>query len=170
MSTKMTFRVKMALYAVVLLTAMLLDGAVFGALNLRYSPSVMPIAVACIGLWEGIEKGAIFGLAGGCLWAWSTALSMYGAWRILVLTLVGLAAGLLAERFLLQGWKTALSISVPALVATDGLYAIFLSLSGTLPAGAFFNEFLPRCLISLIFCGVFYPVTRYISRIGGFHG
>ena len=78
MSTKMTFRVKMALYGVVLLVAMLLDGAVFGALNLRYSPSVMPIAVACVGLCESTERGILFGLIGGCLCAWSTSLTTAG--------------------------------------------------------------------------------------------
>ncbi len=170
MSTKTQFRMKMALYGVVLLLAMLLDGAVFGALDLRYSPSVMPIAVACIGLWEGTERGTIFGLVGGCLRVWSTELTMYGAWCLFILTLIGLASGLLAERFLLQGWKTALGVSIPALLFTDGLYAIVLSINGTLPAGAFFNEFLPRCLLSLLFCLFFFPVTRYVSRIGGFHG
>ena len=73
MSSKMRFRMKMALYVVVLFAAMLLDEAVFGAMNLRYRPCVMPIAVACIGLWEGVEKGSIFGLVCGCLWAWRPA-------------------------------------------------------------------------------------------------
>lgn len=170
MSGKTQFRIKMALYGAVLLAAMLLDGAVFGALELRYPPCVMPIAVACVGLWEGTERGAILGLIGGCLWAWSDRLTMHGAWYIVVLTVVGLAAGLLSERFLLQSWKTALSVSAPAVFFTDGVYSIFLSLNDVLPAGAFFNEFLPRWLISLAFCGVFFPATRAISRIGGFHG
>ena len=52
MSSKMQYRMKMALYAVVLLAALMLDEAVFGALKLRYKPCVMPMAVACIGLWE----------------------------------------------------------------------------------------------------------------------
>ena len=101
MSSKMRFRMKMALYVVALFAAMLLDEAVFGAMNLRYRPCVMPIAVACIGLWEGIEKGSIFGLVGGCLWAWSGPLSLMGAWHIVALTLVGFASALLAQRFLL---------------------------------------------------------------------
>ena len=170
MAGKTQNRIKLALYGVVLLVALLMDSAAFGALHLRYTPSVVPIAVACIGLWEGTERGIIFGLIGGCALAWSTELSMYGAWCILVLTVVGLAAGLLSERFLLQSWKTVFSISAAALFACDGLYTMFLSMSGTLSAGAFFNEFLPKCLISLVFCAVFYPITAYISRIGGFHG
>jgi hypothetical protein len=170
MSSKTQFRLKMALYTAVLLGALLLDGAVFGALDLRYIPCVMPVAVACIGLWEGAEKGSIFGLVGGCLWAFSDALSMYGAWRIVTLTVIGLVSGILSQRFLLQGWKTALSFSVPAVFLTDGLYVIFLSWVGRMPGSAFMTEFLPACLISLVFCAVFYPITRYISRIGGFHG
>ena len=170
MSGKTQIRIKMALYAFVLLAALLMDSAAFSALHPRYTPCVMPIAVACIGLWEGADRGIIFGLIGGCVWAWSNELSMYGAWRILVLTVTGFSAGILSQRFLLQSWKTIFSISAAALVLCDGLYTVFLSLSGTLATGAFFNEFLPRCLISLIFCLLFYPVTQYISRIGGFHG
>lgn len=170
MSTKNQFRIKMILYGVVLLLALLLDSAAFGAVHPRYTPTVLPIAVCCIGLWEGTEKGAIFGLLGGCFAAWSGSLSMYGAWKILVLTGAGLTAGLLSERFLLQSLKTIFSICAAALFFSEGLYTIFLSLSGTLSAGAFFNYFLPCGLISLVFVFLFYPVTSYISRIGGFHG
>lgn len=170
MSSKIQFRVKMILYFVVLLLALLLDNAAFSTLHLRYRPCVMPIAVACIGLWQGAEKGSIFGLIGGCLWAWSSALSMYGVWRIVTLPLVGLAAGILSERFLLQSLKTIFSVSAPALFLTEGMYVIFLSISEKLPPEALITEFLPGCLISLVFCFVFYPITRYISRIGGFHG
>jgi hypothetical protein len=81
-----------------------------------------------------------------------------------------MVSGMLSQRFLLQGWKTALSFSVPAVFLTDGLYVIFLSWVGRMPGSAFMTEFLPACLISLVFCAVFYPITRYISRIGGFHG
>lgn len=170
MSSKMQFRIKQLLFGVVLLLALLLDTAAFTALDLHYRPYVMPIAVACIGLWQGTEKGCVFGLIGGCLGAWSTALSLYGAWQIITLPLVGLAAGILAERFLLQSLKTIFSVSAPALFLTEGLYVIFLSFSGTLPPGAFMTDFLPECLISLVFCLIFYPITQYISRIGGFHG
>ena len=113
MSSKMRFRMKMALYVVVLFAAMLLDEAVFGAMNLRYRPCVMPIAVACIGLWEGIEKGSIFGLVGGCLWAWSGPLSLMGAWHIVALTLVGFASGLLAQRFLLKAGRRSSASAFP---------------------------------------------------------
>ena len=170
MSGKNQTRMKMALYGVVLLAALLMDSAAFGAVHPRYTPCVMPVAVACIGLWEGTEKGIVFGLIAGLAAAWSTELSMHGAWRILVLTVEGFVSGMLSERFLLQSWKTIFSISAAALVICEGLYTIFLSMTGTLSAGAFFNEFLPCGLLSLIFVAVFYPVTRYISRIGGFHG
>ena len=159
MSSKMRFRMKMALYVVVLFAAMLLDEAVFGAMNLRYRPCVMPIAVACIGLWEG-----------GCLWAWSGPLSLMGAWHIVALTLVGFASGLLAQRFLLQSWKTIFSISIPALLLTEGVYVVALTARGVLPGSVIITDLVPECLLSAVFCVVFYPITQYISRIGGFHG
>jgi hypothetical protein len=170
MSTKNQARLRVALYVAVLLGAMLLDSAAFGAMHLTYVPCVMPVAVCCIGLWVGMEQGCTYGLVGGLLWALSGALSMYSAWRVLVLTLVGLLSGLLAQQFLLQGWKTALSFSLPAVFLCDGLYVLFLSATGTLPAGTLFSHFVPACIISLVFCGIFYPITRFISRIGGFHG
>ena len=170
MSSKMRFRMKMALYAVVLFAALLLDEAVFSAMNLRYRPCVMPIAAACIGLWEGVEKGSIFGLVGGCLWAWSGPLGLMGAWHIVALTLVGFASGLLAQRFLLQSWKTIFSISIPALLLTEGVYLVALIAQGILPASVLITDLAPECLLSAAVCVVFYPITQYISRIGGFHG
>ena len=93
MSSKAQFRIKMALYGVVLILAELIQTAVFGELNLGMAPCIMPVAVSCIALFEGAERGGIFGLAGGCLWAWATALSMYGAYVIVILTIIGAAAG-----------------------------------------------------------------------------
>lgn len=170
MSSKTQFRIKMALYAAVLILAELLQTAVFGALNLGIVPCVMPVAVACIGIFEGAERGCIFGFAGGCLWAWSTALSMYGAWCIVCLPVIGFLAGLITERFLLRGPKTALSISAGALVLTDGLYVIFQIGFGRIPFGALGTIFVPECIVSLVLCLLIYPLTAQISRIGGFHG
>lgn len=170
MSSKTLFRVKIALYALLLILAELLQTSVFGNLNLGLVPSVVPVAVACISLFEGAEKGSLYGLAGGCLWAWSTELSYYGAWCIVILTVIGALGGLVTERFLLRGIKTALCISLPALLLTEGVYALASVFAGTIPFRVIFTTFLPETLISLILCLVFYPLTAYISRIGGFHG
>lgn len=170
MSSKTQFRVKMALYAAVLILAELLQTSVFGGLSLGIVPCVMPVAVVCISLFEGAQRGSVFGLAGGCLWAWSTALSMYGAWCIVILTVTGALAGLITERFLLRGVKTALCISAAALLLTDGLYVLVGAVSGRIPLNAFVTIFIPECLLSLLLCLLFYWITAQISRIGGFHG
>lgn len=170
MSGKMQNRMKIALYVVLLLVSLLVQESVFGALNTRFSPCILPVTVMCIGLWEGMERGGIFGLVGGCLWAWSSELTMFGAWCIVILTVIGVAAGFMAERFLMQSWKTALCIGIPALFLTDGVLILYLSVQGTLPGSAVLSQFVPQCLISLIFGAAIYPVTEYISRIGGFHG
>ena len=170
MTSKTQFRIKMALYVVVLILAELIQTSVFGTMSLGLVPSVMPVAVSCISVREGAERGSIFGLIGGCLWAWSTRLSFYGAWCILLLTGIGITAGLITDRFLLQGIKTALSISAGALLLTDGLYTLYGIFAGTIPIYALITVFLPCTLISLILCLLFYPLTAYISRIGGSHG
>ncbi len=170
MSSKTQFRVRMALYALLLVLAELLQTSVFGSLHLGLVPSIMPVAVSCISLFEGSQRGCIFGLIGGCIWAWSTELSYFGAWCIVILTVIGTLAGFITERFLLRGIKTALCISIPALLLTDGLHALVSVFSGTIPAVALITTFLPEMLIALVFCFLFYPLTAYISRIGGFHG
>jgi len=170
MTSKTQFRIKMALYAVILIVAELLQTSVFGSMSFGLVPSVMPVAVSCISVCEGAERGSIFGLAGGCLWAWSTRLTFYGAWCILLLTATGILAGIITDRYLLQGIKTALSISAGALLLTDGLYTIYGIFSGTIPPYVFFTVFLPEALIALVLCLVIYPITAHISRIGGFHG
>ena len=170
MSSKTQFRIRMALYAVILIVAELLQTSVFGTMSLGLVPSVMPVAVACISVCEGSERGSIFGLAGGCLWAWSTRLTFYGAWCILLLTATGILGGLITERYLLQGIKTALSISAGALFLTDGLYTIYGIFSGSIPPYVFFTVFIPEALIALVLCLVIYPISTHISRIGGFHG
>lgn len=170
MSTKTLFRLKMALYAAVLLFAELLQTAVFGGLRLGLVPCVMPLAVVCIALFEGGEKGAIFGLAGGCLWAWGTALSMYGAFCIVILTVVGTLTGLITERYLLRGLPTALCMGAAALLLTDGLYVLTQASSGHIPAKVFFTLFVPECLLSLALGLLIYAMIAQISRIGGSHG
>ncbi len=170
MSTKTLFRLKMALYAAVLLLAELLQTAVFGSLSLGLVPCVMPLAVVCIALFEGGEKGCIFGLVGGCLWAWGTSLSYYGAICIVLLCAIGTATGLITERYLLRGLPTALCTGAAALLLTDGLYVLEEIISGRIPGKAFFTLFIPECLLSLVLGLLFYAMIAQISRIGGTHG
>lgn len=170
MTSKTRFRIRMALYAAVLILAELLQTSIFGGLRLQLAPCIMPVAVISISLFEGTERGCVFGLAGGCLWAWSTALSMYGAWCIVSLTAISILAGLITQRFLLRGIKTALSISAAALLLTDGLYVLQHVLSHRLPTGAVLTVFLPSFLISMCFCPLFYAISAQISRIGGSYG
>lgn len=170
MSQKAHSRIKYTLYAAIVLLSYLLEDAAFSPLNILWTPLIMPIAVTAIGICEDQEKGGIYGLAAGLLWAISTDFNMYGAWRILALTITGIAGGMLSQRYLLKGLKTLILLSIPALVLSDGVYVIFRSVGGSLPGFAFFTLFLPQCLISLIFCLIIYPMTGYVSRIGGFHG
>lgn len=170
MSSKTLFRIKMTLYALLLILAELLQTSVFGNLNLGFVPSAMPVAVACISLFEGSQRGCIFGLAGGCIWAWSTEMSYYGAWCIVALTVTGALAGLITERFLLRGIKTALCICASALLLTEGLYVLVSVFSGVIPVLALVTVFLPEMVAGLILCLLFYFLSAHISRIGGFHG
>ena len=46
MTSKTQFRIKMALYAVILIVAELLQTSVFGSMSFGLVPSVMPVAVS----------------------------------------------------------------------------------------------------------------------------
>lgn len=170
MSVQAKNRIKLALYVLTMVLAELVQTSVFGGLRLGVIPCVIPVAVACVSVFEGAENGGVFGLVGGCLWAWSTQMSYYGVWCILAMTLLGVLAGLVTERFLLRGLPTALCVSAAGLVLTDGLYTLARLIAGRLPAGALWSTLLPECLISLALCLVFYPLTAAIARIGGSHG
>ena len=170
MTSKAQSRLKVVLYILVLLLAELVQTSVFGTLKLGVIPCVMPVAVACISVCEGAENGCVFGLLGGCLWAWSDQTGYYGVWCILALTAAGVLAGLITERVLLKGLKTALVLSGGALLLTEGLYAVTSAFSGRIPPSALITTFLPGALIALILCLGFFPLTDRISRIGGLHG
>lgn len=163
-------RVKLLMYSLTLLFAYLLEDAAFPPLNTLYNPLILPVAITAIGITEGQERGAIFGLAAGLLWALGTDFNMYGAWRIIAFTLTGLFAGLITGAYFLKNLKTSLLLSIPALFLSDGLFVLFRSFAGSLPPAAFFTLFLPQAALSLLFCLIFYPLASYISRIGGFHG
>ena len=168
MSSKTRFRVKMALYGLLLVLSQLLETTLFGRFGLV--PSLIPVTVAGISMFEGAQRGCIFGLVGGCIAAWSTELSIYGAWCIVSLTMIGALAGLVTERFFLRGVKTALCIGGPALVLTEGVYALTAIFTGQLPPVALLTAFLPDVLLALAFGLVLYPLMARVSQIGGFHG
>ena len=52
----------------------------------------------------------------------------------------------------------------------EGVYVVALTARGVLPGSVIITDLVPECLLSAVFCVVFYPITQYISRIGGFHG
>ncbi len=170
MTSKTLFRLKMVLYAVLLIIAELLQTSVFGNVGGRLSPAAMPVAVVCICLFEGSQRGCIFGLIGGCLWAWSTKLGYYGAWCIVILTVIGTLVGYVTEQFLLQGLQTALFSTIPAVLLTKGVYLLAGAVGGLVPYFSFVTVFLPELVISLILCLVFYPLTLAVSKIGGSYG
>ncbi len=170
MANKAHLYLKMTLYVMLLILAELMQTSVFGNLDFRLTPSVMPIAVACIGLFEGSQRGCILGLVGGCLWAWSTQLSYYGAWCIVILTVIGTMAGLVTELYLLRGIQTTLCLCAIAMLLTEGMYLLMGILGGSIPLYALFNTFLPETVISLLCCLFFYPLTAYVAKIGGTHG
>lgn len=154
-------------YAVALLIVWALDAYVLSRFPLfGVTPVLLPVAVTAVGVLEGASGGAGFGLAAGLIWATAYPGSQGG--RVLLLTLVGLFAGALAQYALAQTLMGCLLCSAAALFAIEALQVaenLFFLHTSLLPA---LRVALPQLLWTLFWVpavyGIFY---RVFIRVGG---
>ena len=155
--------IKVILYAVILIISYLLQAMAFvrtGLFGIR--PLVLPTAVVSVAVFEGSEKGSLFGLFAGMLCDLSMAQPMIEF--TLILTLVGAGVGLLADKLLSRGFPTYVICSVAALAAASAVQTIgailFSNASG---ADAFYVAW-RQTLCSLIFVWPLYYPARAIAK------
>lgn len=154
-------------YALALLGVWLLDAYVLTRLPLfGATPLLLPIAAAAVGVLEGTSGGAGFGLGAGILWA--TAYSGSQGERILLLTLIGLFSGALAQYALAQTLMGCMLCSAAALAVVElshmaeELFFLRAGLWPTLCAAT------PQLIWTLCWAPVVYSVFyRVFSRVGG---
>lgn len=119
-------------YALALFPVWLLDACVLSRWTLfGVSPLLLPVAVAAVSTLESVTAAMGFGLGAGLLW--TAAYPGGNSIRVLLLTLVGLGAGLLAQYVLSRSFLGCLTSSAAVLAALEiGRTAIGLIAGGSL--------------------------------------
>lgn len=104
-----------ALYGVLFLFMTVFQTVTFGRLRVfGVKLSLIPVALACIAMHVGGERGAIFGLVAGTFWCLTGAAG--GALHIVLLSLGGAVVGYACDRYLRRNFFSALLMSLGTLL------------------------------------------------------
>lgn len=164
--TRQDWLYKWTSYALALLPVWWLDAyvlsrwPVFGA-----TPVLLPVAVTAVGVLEGVSGGAGFGLGTGLLWAAAYPGGHGG--RVLLLTLVGIFTGALAQYALAQTLLGCLLCSAASLAVVELIQIVEELFFLRAQLGPALYAALPQLLWTLCWVpavyGIFY---RVFSRVG----
>lgn len=162
MTTK-DFAVKWLAYTLALLPIWFLEAYVLSRYPLHgVKPMLLPLCVMAVATLEGATAGAGFGLGVGILFD-AMDRGVPGA-MILIMALLGLGAGLLAQYALRQDLVGCFLCSVLALTAMDALRIGARLLTGTAPLEVMARLALREILWSLCFIPPVYLVFRWVFR------
>ena len=156
---------KWIVYALALLPLCLIDQLILGrAAPFGVAPLLYPLAAVAVGMMEGAFAGSLYGLATGLIW-W---LGGGGAPVILLITLVGMTAGICAKKGWGLNFLNYLLLCLALLVVGDGLRVLLYLARGVAGASALLAVALPEVLCSLVFSGPVYLLYRFVyRRVGG---
>ena len=153
-------------YALTLLPVWWLDAyilsrwPVFGV-----TPVLLPVAVTAVSVLEGVSGGAGFGFGAGLLWA--AYPGGHGS-RVLVLTVMGMLTGALAQYALAQTLMGCLLCSAAVVAALELIRVaqeLFFLRAQLLPA---LSSAIPQLLWTLCWVPAVYGIFfRVFSRVGG---
>lgn len=158
---------KWCAYALALIPVWLLDAYVLSRWTFfGVSALLLPVAVASVGTLEGITGGMGFGLGVGLLWA--AAYPGGQSHRVLLLTVVGLAAGALAQYVLSQTFLGCFVATAAILAGLEGGRAVAVSIT----VGAAPGALLRVCGLQLVWSLCWTPVVyrrfyRVFRQAGG---
>ena len=165
--TRQAWLQKWISYTLALLGVWLLDAYVLSRFPVfGVTPILLPVAATAVGVLEGVSGGAGFGLATGLLWATAYPSSM--GLRVLLLTVVGMLTGALAQYALSQTLMGCLLCSAATLAVIEAAYAAqeLFFLRATL--WSVLRSALPQLLWTLCWAPVVYGVFhRVFLRVGG---
>lgn len=153
------------LYALLFLAVMLVQNMLFGRLRVwGVKLNLMPVVIACIGLWTGHEAGGFFGLIAALVWSATGADD--GSLSIVSFTLIGIFAGWLCDCVFSRRFLPAMFLSLAAVFLHE--LALFLlkyylesasfSLLAWVPATA---------ALSLLTAPALYLLAKAIGKAGG---
>ena len=114
--------VRWLVYLALAAVCYLLQACVFSRMPiLGAGPLILPVAVACVALWEGADRGALFGLLAGVLC--DAAMGRPAVMYTLLLTALGVGVGALSEKLLRRGLLGCLACSFLVLAVCILLHA-----------------------------------------------
>ncbi len=160
MTTK-DFCVKWLAYALALLPVWFAEAFLLSAVPIfGVKPMLMPLAAAAVATLEGASGGAGFGLAVGTLM--DAMLPGFPGGMVIVMTLLGLGAGLLARYVLRQNLVGCLLCSVMALGVIDlGRVAVRL-VTGAAPLAVLLSLAGREILLSMCFAPLVYGLFLWV--------
>jgi len=153
------------LYAVLFLAVMLIQTVLFGRLRfVGVKLNLLPIVMACIGLWTGHESGGLFGLIAGLVWSATGADD--GSLSIVSFTLIGIFAGWLCDSVFPRRFLPALGLSFSAVFLHE-LARFLLKYYLESAAGSLFFWVPVTAGLSLLTAPVLYLLAKAIGKAGG---
>lgn len=153
------------LYCALLVLLMMLQTVVFGNRTIfGIHPDLVPLAITCVCLREGPERGGLFALLTSLVWCLSGV--DLGSVRILILTVVPVLGSLLCRSVLENRFLPCLFFSLLTLFCEQAAMFLLKHFFGTLPAECFLKDVLPCVLISMVLYPAVYPTVKAIARIG----
>lgn len=150
------------LFPVWLLDAYILSRYPIGSLI----PQLLPLTVVCIAIFEGAYAGTGFGLATGLLWTLTYPGTM--SMRILLLSLVGLSVGILAQYALRQSFPGYLLCSAATYAVLSAMNIFRELLIHSAPLSVLLGVGIGETILTLIWSPlIFFLFARIFARVGG---
>lgn len=151
-------------YALFALLSLLLQESLFSRLPVAGVTAVLlPVTVACAAMHLGTERGALFGLCAGALWALSGAAD--GGLLLLAAAVSGALCGWLCDAVFSRSLLTAFLLTALSLFLAlfpPLLVRLYLSGGGT----ALLLLTLRQAALSLLLCLPAYPLGKRLGKAG----
>ena len=161
--TTRDFCIKWGVYVLALLPVWFCEAYVLGWLPLTWvRPMLLPLAAVCVAVLEGATAGAGFGLGVGVLW--DAIYPGAGGAMTLVLCLLGMAAGALAQHLLRQNLAGCLLCALLGLALLDGWRILFRLLQGERSLGAMLSVAGREIGLSLLFVFPVYALFLWVYQ------
>ena len=152
--------------ALLVLAAFLIQSVCFGRNGLAGARlSLFPVAAVAVALCNGAEKGSLFCLIAGMMYALTGA--DMGTVTLVAVTLVGTLAGGACQIYFRQHLVPALLFGALVLILSDGVIFALKMYFGVAHLSQFYTSLLPGMGISLGSMFLAFPLSWKISRIGG---
>ena len=160
---KFSFLMGIILHLPLLLLAYILQDMIFVELDIfGAKPLILPLAAVAVAMFEGSTRGGIFGLIAGIVC--DASLGQPAVMFTILLTVCGIAVGLLGEQLLARGFPSYLLCSAGCLI----LCTLFQALGHVTPGIASLATLVMTGLIQVVY-SLLFTVLIYLPARALFH-